>query len=184
MKINKSQQIDTSIVIGFILIGLVSAVIYSNWQKQMFTSSIVLYVNLPTKASDETNKFYARSQSKDITDSLNALFPSSEFIDRVSYAGVSVPPQYSVKKISPQLLRLSATGADQSKISTDLETFTKASLSEVAKIDPSLDSDKIRYVSEQPSVASKMGKLFINILAGILGGAVVAGVVLTFKNYR
>ena len=184
MKVTKNQKIDTAVVSCFMLCGLSAGVIYSNWQKQMLTSSTVLYININNNLGDGTEKFYARSQSKDMTDSLNALFTSAEFIGLVSSKGINVPPKYTVKKISPQLIRLSSTGTDQAKITADLDSFTNASLEEVVKIDKELDPNTIRKVNDHPTMVLNIGKVLVNIFAGLLGGAVVAGVVLTMKNFR
>lgn len=184
MKVTKSQKVDIAVVLFFLLSGLVAGVIYSNWQKQMLTSSTVLYININNNSEDGTEKFYARSQSKDMTDSLNALFTSSEFISLVSSKGIDIPPKYAVKKLSPQLIRLSSTGADQAKITTDLDSFTTSSLEEVVKIDKEMDPNTIRKVNDHPTLSSSTGRILVNIFTGLLGGVVVAGVVLTIKNSR
>lgn len=175
------------LTISLVVLGGVVGFLYTRWQQKKTTFSYLLYINLDKSESlDSTSQFYARSQSKDVAENLTTLLSSREFVTEVKKSannqGLDLT-SLAVRRVSPQLIRVSMTGTDRGAVSSSLEDFYRGAVTELHSLDKNLDEAKIHLVSDKPLETNSADRLLVNVVVGILTGAVVAGVLVALKGY-
>ena len=175
---------NIGILLLLVVLGVVLALVITYKLPSGYSQSRLFYIVGPKTTAQTTydyEGYYAQQKARDFTDTAVAILESPDFTAEVGISSVSL----SVRKVAPQVLRLTAVAKDAREAEDAIEKISQSfnlKLVDLAGYDPAL---KIKPIGKaQPSYFSSPNKKILGVFGGMLGfifGILVVGLKVYFK---
>ena len=175
---------NIGVLLLLVVLGVVLALMITYKLPSGYSQTRLFYI-ASEKTTPQTNYdyegYYVQQKARDFTDTAVAILESADFISEVGILPVSL----SVRKVAPQVLRLTVVAKDPQDANDAIEKISQsfnAKLVNLAGYDPALQIKPIGKA--QPSYFSSPNKKILGVFGGSLGfifGILVVGLKVYFK---
>lgn len=171
-------------ILVFGLFGLILALLISYKLPSGFSQSQSFYI-VPPQVIPQTNYdyegYYAQAKARDFTDTAVAILETADFTSEVGLPSVSL----SVRKVAPQVLRLTAVAKDPQETEDAIEKISQSFNLKLVNLAGNDTALQIKPVGKaQPSYFSSPNKKILGVFGGSLGfifGILIVGLKVYFK---
>jgi len=175
---------NIGVLLLLVVLGVVLALVITYKLPSGYSQSRLFYIAGP-KTTSQTNYdyegYYVQQKARDFTDTAVAILESADFTSEVGIFSVGL----SVRKIAPQVLRLTAVAKDAREAEDAIEKISQSfnlKLVNLTGNDPALQIKPIGKA--QPSYFSSPNKKILGVFGASLGfifGIMVVGLKVYFK---
>lgn len=165
------------ILLIFCIFGVITALLYSLSDESTYTASTLLYLRPQAASSTSEGDYFAQERLGSFTDTFASLISSEEGQEE---AGVA----FRVRKIAPQLLRISTTAQSEIAAKENLARTLNYSEEELNSLTaPSDNFVSLQKTNEDLRVIQRVSHTPLNLLVGLILGSLLGAVFVALREY-
>jgi capsular polysaccharide biosynthesis protein len=170
---------DIFLVIVLSLGSLFMALLITNSVPQGYSQTQTFFVASPKELSFQNlGPYYAQENARNFTDTAIAILESPDFIAQVSGEG-----RISIRKMAPQVIRITATARDAAKTHSLMQNTLSTFNSKMASISDNQYQPQLKEIGRAPDPSKIPLDKKVFAVAGFTFGLAASVVALSLKTY-